>query len=171
MLRLHGKVAIVTGAGGGIGAAICRQFAAEGAALIGIDLDAALLEHTAVGVRASGRDVVTFQADVAEEKTAELAVTCARKEFGRLDVLVTSAVYDLPLAPLTTISLADWRRTMAVNLDFGLGRLEIGDDCLDERISTRRPSWQARAHGRQRNSADRRASPLAQLIQTRPTEG
>ena len=49
-------------------------------------------------------------------------------------MLVTSAVYDLPLAPLTTISLADWRRTMAVNLDFGLGRLEIGDDCLDERI-------------------------------------
>jgi NADP-dependent 3-hydroxy acid dehydrogenase YdfG len=40
-MRLQGKVAIVTGAGGGIGAAICRHFAAEGAALIGVDVDAA----------------------------------------------------------------------------------------------------------------------------------
>ena len=56
-------------------------------------------------------------ADVAEEATAEAAVARALAEFGRLDVLVSNAVYDLPLAPLTTLSLADWRRTMAVNLD------------------------------------------------------
>ena len=116
-MRLQGKVAIVSGAGGGIGAAICRRFAAEGAALIGVDLDAAALASMATSVRTAGAPVQTLVADVAEEASAEAAVACARREFGGLDVLVSNAVCDLPLAPLTRLSLADWRRTMAVNLD------------------------------------------------------
>ena len=116
-MRLQGKVAIVTGAGGGIGAAICRRFAAEGAALIGVDLDAAALASMATSVRAAGARVETLVADVAEEASAQAAVACARREFGGLDVLVSNAVCDLPLAPLTRLTLADWRRTMAVNLD------------------------------------------------------
>jgi len=117
MARLHGKVAIVTGAGGGIGSAICRQFAAEGALLLAIDIDAGALDRMAAAVRAAGGKVSTLTADVAEEATAQAAVARAKSEFGRLDVLVSNAVYDLPLAPVTGIALADWRRTMAVNLD------------------------------------------------------
>ena len=110
-MRLQGKVAIVTGAGGGIGAAICRRFAAEGAALIGVDLAAAALASMATSVRAAGGRVQTLVADVAEEASAEAAVACARGEFGGLDVLVSNAVCDLPLAPLTRLTLADWRRS------------------------------------------------------------
>ena len=117
MGRLQGKVAIVTGAGGGIGAAICRQFAAEGAALVGVDIDADALERVAASVRACGKRMSTLVADVAEEATAKAAVAQAREKFGRLDVLVSNAVYDLPHGPLTAVSAADWRRTMAVNLD------------------------------------------------------
>ena len=119
MGRLQGKVAIVTGAGGGIGAAICRLFAVEGAALVGVDIDADALERVAASVRACGGGgrMSTLVADVAEEATAETAVAHAREKFGRLDVLVSNAVYDLPHAPLTAVSAADWRRTMAVNLD------------------------------------------------------
>jgi NAD(P)-dependent dehydrogenase (short-subunit alcohol dehydrogenase family) len=117
MGRLTGKVAIVTGAGGGIGSAICRQFAAEGAGLVGVDIDAGALGTMAAHARAAGGRVATLIADVAEEEAAEAAVRTARAEFGRLDVLVSNAVCDLPHAPLTDLSLADWRRTMAVNLD------------------------------------------------------
>jgi NAD(P)-dependent dehydrogenase (short-subunit alcohol dehydrogenase family) len=117
MARLGGKVAMVTGAGGGIGSAICRRFADEGAALVCIDLDAMLLERLAADLGSFACRASMLHADVAEEKTAELGVARARDEFGRLDVLVSNAVYDLPLAPLTAISLTDWRRTMAVNLD------------------------------------------------------
>jgi NAD(P)-dependent dehydrogenase (short-subunit alcohol dehydrogenase family) len=117
MGRLAGKVAVVTGAGGGIGGAICRQFAAEGAAVVGLDIAAAPLEEVAATIRAAGGRIVTMVADVAEEATAEAAVAQAVGAFGRLDVVVANAVFDLPLAPLTTLSLADWRRTFAVNLD------------------------------------------------------
>jgi NAD(P)-dependent dehydrogenase (short-subunit alcohol dehydrogenase family) len=117
MARLQGKVAVVTGAGGGIGSAICRHFVREGAAVVGVDVNAAALDAMAAPVRASGGRISTLAADVADEATAQAAVLRARGEFGRLDVLVTSAVTDVRLAPLTALSLADWRRTMAVNLD------------------------------------------------------
>ena len=117
MARLAGKVAIVTGAGGGIGAAICRQFAAEGASVVCLDIDGAAVERTTEAVGAAGGAAARLVADVASEETAIEAVSLAKAQFGRLDVLVSNAVYDLPLAPLTEISYEDWRRTMAVNLD------------------------------------------------------
>jgi NAD(P)-dependent dehydrogenase (short-subunit alcohol dehydrogenase family) len=117
MARLQGKAAIVTGAGGGIGAAISRQFASEGASVVGVDLDAGAMDRLNTTVRETGSRMTTLCADAAEESTAQAAVARALAEFGRLDVLVTTAVYDLPLAPVTSIALGDWRRTMAVNLD------------------------------------------------------
>jgi NAD(P)-dependent dehydrogenase (short-subunit alcohol dehydrogenase family) len=117
MARLTGKVAIVTGAGGGIGGAISRQFAAEGASVVCLDIEPAALATTTESIVAEGGKAVGITADVAAEETAVEAVARAKSEFGRLDVLVSNAVYDLPLAPLTEISYDDWRRTMAVNLD------------------------------------------------------
>ena len=116
MNRLEGRVAIVSGAGGGIGSAICRRFAREGAAVVCVDINEETVEATAAGLADSGARAFALTADVAEEATAESAVRTAREEFGGLDILVNNAVYDIPLAPLTEISLDDWRRTMDVNL-------------------------------------------------------
>ena len=117
MARLQGKTAIVTGAGGGIGGAICRRFAREAATVVCVDIDHASVVRTVADVRAGGGQAVALTADVAEEATAEAAVAAALGEYGRLDVLVCNAVYDLPAGPVTGISLADWRHTTAVNLD------------------------------------------------------
>lgn len=117
MARLEGKVAVVTGAGGGIGGAICRQFAAEGASVVCVDIDAATVEATGEAVAEAGGKALTIAGDVALEETAIEAVSLARSRFGGPNVLVSNAVYDLPLAPLTEISYDEWRRTMAVNLD------------------------------------------------------
>jgi NAD(P)-dependent dehydrogenase (short-subunit alcohol dehydrogenase family) len=117
MGRLQGKVAIVTGAGGGIGAAISRSFTAEGASVACVDNDRGALDAIASSLRAAGGRAAELCADAGEEATAQAAVARAVSEFGRLDVLVVGAVADVPLAPVTSLSLDDWRRTMAVNLD------------------------------------------------------
>jgi NAD(P)-dependent dehydrogenase (short-subunit alcohol dehydrogenase family) len=117
MSRLLNKVAIVTGAGGGIGAAICLHFLREGAAVVCVDVDVGRIEQTVKVGRAAGGRIVSLLADVAEERTAEMAVASALDAFGHLDILVSNAVYDLPVGPLTNIALVDWQRSMAVNLD------------------------------------------------------
>ena len=117
MGRLAGKAAIVTGAAGGIGSAICRAFGREGAGVICVDISVDGAERTAEAARAAGGRAIALTGDVAEEATAEAAVASAVAEFGKLNVLVCNAVHDLPAGPVTGISLADWRRSAAVNLD------------------------------------------------------
>jgi NAD(P)-dependent dehydrogenase (short-subunit alcohol dehydrogenase family) len=117
MKRLEDKVAVVTGAGGGIGGAIAVRFADEGAAVVCVDIDAAAAQATVARIAGAGGRAAALAGDVAEEATAMGAVELAVDGFGGLDILVNNAVHDLPLAPLTKISLADWRRSMDVNLN------------------------------------------------------
>jgi NAD(P)-dependent dehydrogenase (short-subunit alcohol dehydrogenase family) len=117
MNRLEEMVAIVSGAGGGIGSAICRRFAEEGAAVVCVDINDETVRATVAGLTENGAQATALAADVAEEATAEAAVAAAREQFGGLDILVNNAVFDIPLGPLTEISLDDWRRTMDVNLN------------------------------------------------------
>ena len=89
----------------------------RGAVVIGVDLNGGALVEMAEAVRCASGRVSTLCADVADEDAAAAAVGSALADFRRLHVLVSNAVHDLPLAPVTSISLADWRRTFAVNLD------------------------------------------------------
>lgn len=124
MARLDQNVAIVTGAAGGIGSAICRQFLAEGARVVALDINPAPLDTL---VAESGGRCLALSSDVSSEADIEDAVAQTVATYGGLDIIVNNAIYDLPLAPLTEISLADWRRTWAVNLDgaFLLSRAAI----------------------------------------------
>jgi NAD(P)-dependent dehydrogenase (short-subunit alcohol dehydrogenase family) len=117
MSALENKVAIVTGAGGGIGRAMSTRFAAEGAAVVCVDINAERVNATIDEIARAGGRGVALAADVAEEQSAQDAVQAAVENFDRLHVLVSNAIYDLPLAPLTDISYDDWRRTMDVNLN------------------------------------------------------
>lgn len=121
MNRLKDKCAIITGAAGGIGAAIAETFAKEGASVLCVDIDRDALTETVAAISEAGSEAggraKSLVADVAEESTAIDAVAQAKDTFGRLDILVSNAVTDLPYMPLTEISIEDWRRTMDVNLN------------------------------------------------------
>ena len=114
--RLRGKVAIVTGAGSGIGRAIALRFAAEGASLLVNDLNADSASRVAKEIEAAGGSARAFPADVSDARQVEALIRAATSAFGRLDVLVNNAAAVVP-GPVEAISDADWRRTHGTTLD------------------------------------------------------
>jgi NAD(P)-dependent dehydrogenase (short-subunit alcohol dehydrogenase family) len=116
--RLAGKSALITGASSGIGRAIARRFAAEGARLVLADVTDQVREGgtpTAELLRAEGHDVEFIRMDVSSENDAARAVELTVRRFGRLDVLVNDAAVGVG-KKLTETSLDEWNRTLAVNL-------------------------------------------------------
>lgn len=118
MNRLAGKVALVTGAGRGIGAAIARAFAREGAAVLlaELDLDAAQASCGAIERERDGARVKAHRTDVTDPASVRGAVAAAERAFGPLDVLVNNAGINVFCDPLTMTD-DDWRRCFAVDLD------------------------------------------------------
>ncbi|WP_291296599.1 SDR family NAD(P)-dependent oxidoreductase [Elioraea sp.] len=116
--RLAGKVVLVTGASSGIGRAIARRFAAEGATIAIADMTEAVREGgepTHEILMREGHTVAFLRTDVSDEASAEGAVIETVARFGRLDVLVNNAVFNVG-GTLTDTTLETWNRTMAVNL-------------------------------------------------------
>src|SRR5436305_2462811 len=99
--RLAGKVAIVTGAGRGIGEAIARAFVLEGAAVIVAERDARTGEATAAALRDTGVKASFVQTDVTDQTSVETCIAMTVAEHGRIDILVNNAginVFHEPLA-------------------------------------------------------------------------
>jgi NAD(P)-dependent dehydrogenase (short-subunit alcohol dehydrogenase family) len=111
-MRLAGKVAIVTGAGSGIGRATARRLAEEGARVVLNDVDEGYLAELAGELDGEHRLVV---GDVSEEDTAERLARTAREELGRIDVLVNN-VGHLLVAEITETTVEEWDRLMATNV-------------------------------------------------------
>jgi NAD(P)-dependent dehydrogenase (short-subunit alcohol dehydrogenase family) len=114
-MRLEGKVALVTGAGSGIGKATALLFAAEGAQLAINDLNASSAQETAEAIRKIGGKAVVLPADVAEEKEVVPMVEKTIKELGGVNILVNNAGVG-GAGPVLESTTAAWDRVMAVNL-------------------------------------------------------
>ncbi|HYM01856.1 MAG TPA: SDR family NAD(P)-dependent oxidoreductase, partial [Stellaceae bacterium] len=116
MGQVQGKVAIITGGASGIGAACAEILAREGASVLATDIDdiggAALAEK----IKAEGGVALYRHQDVTHEAAWPEIIGTAEKHFGRLDILVANAGIGV-IGPVVDMSLADWRRQMAVNLD------------------------------------------------------
>ena len=105
---------MVTGGAGGIGSAICRLFASEGAKVVVADVDSERGEGVVTEIRGSGGDAVYMDLDVTKEKDWERAVAATVERFGGLNVLVNNAgAYSPELVADTP--LETWERIMAVN--------------------------------------------------------
>jgi len=113
---LTGKVALVSGAGGGIGRAISLAFSNAGAAVACCDIDASSVEETARLVRNAGGRTIVQLCDVSIEAATEAAAAAAHQAFGRLDILVSGAAPHDPSGTVLETRLADWDRVLAVNL-------------------------------------------------------
>jgi len=129
---LTGQVVIVTGGGGGIGAAVCRRLAQAGAhvvvadisqagaaataAAIGADQAAAARHATGAGQATGPARATVVPADVSDPRAVDQLVAATMQRFGRLDVVVNNAAI-IAVQPLTETSLDTWRRIFGVNVE------------------------------------------------------
>lgn len=115
MGELEGKVAIITGAGRGIGRATALRFASEGAAIICCSRTAAQIEETAQMITQAGGRVKPLVADVGNENDVAQLFAALDEFGGRLDVLVNNAATLVP-KPFMDMSIEEWDNVLAVNL-------------------------------------------------------
>jgi meso-butanediol dehydrogenase/(S,S)-butanediol dehydrogenase/diacetyl reductase len=115
VVQLKDKVAIITGAGAGIGRACCLLFAAEGAKVIAVDLDPATLDSVVEEVRRIGGTILAIQADVSRAADVERVVSGASGSFSTINILFNNAGI-VPHGKIHETTEEDWDRTMAVNV-------------------------------------------------------
>jgi NAD(P)-dependent dehydrogenase (short-subunit alcohol dehydrogenase family) len=111
-----GQVALVTGAGSGLGAATAKAFAEAGAAVVLVDRNEGQLEGTTDALRAAGRKAISIVCDVSDEAAAKAAVARTVVEFGRLDMAYNNAGILGPMCEMSEETAEGYDATQAVNL-------------------------------------------------------
>jgi NAD(P)-dependent dehydrogenase (short-subunit alcohol dehydrogenase family) len=114
--QFENTVAMVTGAGSGIGAAIAKRFSEEGANVVVGDIDEDAARKIADEIKADGGTAAAVRQDVGDPISVEKSIDVALDKFERLDVAVNNAGITGDLAPLAEYSLEGWDKVIAVNL-------------------------------------------------------
>jgi 3-oxoacyl-[acyl-carrier protein] reductase len=114
--RLARQVAVVTGGGRGIGAAIAGRLAALGASVVVCGRTAATLEETAKSIAQAGNRAEAMACDIMDDRAVAKVASAVRSEHGRLDILVNNAGVGAFAAPLHEFPLEDWDRILNTNL-------------------------------------------------------
>jgi NAD(P)-dependent dehydrogenase (short-subunit alcohol dehydrogenase family) len=117
MGQVEGKIALVTGGASGIGAACVETLAREGARVVISDIDDVRGAALAAQITASGQEAIYLSHDVTDEARWQEVVGEIERRYGRLDIMVANAGIGIMTTSIIEMSLADWRRQTAVNLD------------------------------------------------------
>jgi NAD(P)-dependent dehydrogenase (short-subunit alcohol dehydrogenase family) len=112
---LEGRVALVTGAGGGLGDGICSALATSGASIAAVDVEREKAERVADKLSRAGARCEAFEADVSDRSSAQETVERVADELGGVDILINNAAI-YPRRAWTEIREEEWDRVMAVNL-------------------------------------------------------
>ena len=115
MKGIKAKVVVVTGGAGGIGAAICRRFAEEGAAVAVFDINKEAADALAKQIRAAGKKASAYAVDLTSQDSVISAVAAAERELGPIDVLVNNAGWD-KIGDFLDTGKDLWEKLVAVNL-------------------------------------------------------
>lgn len=135
MDRVKGKIALITGAGTGVGRACMNLFSSEGAKVVGVSRTQSNLDETLRQVKDAGGEGLVVAADLAAGEGAERAISAALKAYGRIDILVNCAGVGYSwlekspgsMGPIDDTTPEKWAEVMAINLDsiFHMCRLTI----------------------------------------------
>jgi gluconate 5-dehydrogenase len=115
LFDLSGKVAIVTGAGSGLGIVFAEALAEAGADVVCADVRLAGVEETARSIEQAGRAALAIEADVTDEAAVQRMIQATLDRFGRLDILINNAGVGIA-GPPEEMTLADWQTVIDVNL-------------------------------------------------------
>jgi len=115
---LENKVAIITGAGRGIGRAFALRFAEEGAKLLLPDISLERAEDAAKEIRAKGGEAVAMETDISDENATQKMAEKVMQQYGKVDILVNNAAiwYGIDITPWDTWTVEEWDRIFAVNV-------------------------------------------------------
>jgi NAD(P)-dependent dehydrogenase (short-subunit alcohol dehydrogenase family) len=113
--RFEGRVAVITGSGSGVGAAVARRFASEGATVLVVDWSEEAAARTVAEITSAGGTAQPFVTDVATEEGANGMVSFAKDTFGRLDVLHNNA-FGMQAGLLEDLTLDGWNETLRLTL-------------------------------------------------------
>jgi NAD(P)-dependent dehydrogenase (short-subunit alcohol dehydrogenase family) len=119
-MRLHNKVAIITGGGKGIGRAISSAFASEGASVVMAARTRSRLEEAAEAIRAQGGNAKAIQTDITDERQIERMVRETIQAYGRIDILVNNSGIAGPTARVVDLDLDEWNEVLAIDLTGGM---------------------------------------------------
>ncbi len=115
-MKLQGKVAVITGAGSGMGKAMAQLFAKEGAKVIAADINQAAVEAVAAGIRQTGGEITGLTANMAKNEDVERMIHTAVSTYGSLDILVNNAGVMDNAEPVGDVSDEQWDKLIGINL-------------------------------------------------------